>query len=301
MATLRDLTTVRSARDARHVGGMSEGAMDETLQDRNQMPATAARIYDYMLGGVHNFPADQEAARQLIEQFPVVPLAVRANRATLRRMVSYLARIGVRQFLDVGSGMPTQTSVHEVAEQIAPDSRVVYVDIDPVAVAESLDILDGNERVTAVRGDLRSPQTILDNPQLRQVLDFRQPIALLLMGILHFVPDDDRAHSSVTKLIDALPSGSYLAISHLAAETMAVTRTRDDSYEIVENIYRQRTATPLGARSFEQTSQFFARCTLEDPGLVWMTEWRPASEDPQDFVDDPRRCGWWAGLGRIDA
>jgi hypothetical protein len=275
--------------------------MDETLQERSEMPATAARIYDYMLGGTHNFPADQEAARQLMDQFPVVPLAVRANRATLRRMVSYLAGIGITQFLDIGSGMPTQSNVHEVVERIAPGARVVYVDIDPVAVAESLDILDGNEHSTAVLGDLLAPQAILDHPQVREVLDLSQPIALLLMGILHFVPDDTQAHTSVARLVDALPSGSYLAISHLAAETMEVTRTNEDSYQIVEDIYRQKTATPLGARSWEQTSQFFARCTLVEPGLVWMTQWRPAPDDPQDFVDDPRRCGWWAGLGKIDA
>ncbi len=274
--------------------------MDETLRERSQMPATAARIYDYMLGGTHNFPADQEAARQLMAQFPVVPLAVRANRAVLRRMVSYLAGIGVRQFLDIGSGMPTQSNVHEVAHHVAPGSRVVYVDIDPVAVAESLDILEGHEHSTAVMGDLLTPQAILDHPEVRKVLDLSQPVALLLMGILHFVPDDTRAHAAVAHLVDALPSGSYLAVSHLAAETMEVTRTREDSYQIVEDIYRQRTATPLGARSWEQTSQFFAQCTLVEPGLVWMTEWRPALDDPQDFADDPRRCGWWAGLGKID-
>jgi hypothetical protein len=274
--------------------------MDETLRERTVMPATAARIYDYMLGGTHNFPADQEAARQLVEQFPVVPLAVRANRATLRRMVSYLGGVGVRQFLDIGSGMPTQSNVHEVAYGVAPESRVVYVDIDPVAVSESLELLAGDDQTTAVLGDLRSPQAILDHKRVREVLDFNQPIALLLMGILHFVADDKVAMPSVAHLVDALPPGSHLAISHLAVEAMEVTRARDDSYEIVEDLYRRNTATPLGARTREQTSRFFERTTLVEPGLVWMTEWRPAPDDPQDFADDPRRSGWWAGLGRID-
>jgi hypothetical protein len=273
--------------------------MDETLQERTQMPATAARIYDYMLGGTHNFPADQQAARQLIEQFPVVPLAVRANRATLRRMVSYLSGVGVRQFLDIGSGMPTQSNVHEVAHSLAPESRVVYVDIDPVAVSESMELLAGIEHTTAVLGDLRAPQAILDHPQVRDVLDFDQPIALLLMGILHFVADDSVAFPSVAHLVDALPSGSYLAISHLAVEAMEVTRARDDSYEIVEDLYRRNTATPLGTRTREQVSRFFEGTTLVEPGVVWMTEWRPAPDDPQDFADDPRRSGWWAGLGRV--
>ncbi len=274
--------------------------MDETLRERSQKAATAARIYDYMLGGLRNFPADQEAARQLMEQFPVVPLAVRANRATLRRMVTYLTGIGIHQFLDIGSGMPTQSNVHEVAQQLDPESRVVYVDVDPVAVAESLDILDGNDHATAILGDLRDPQAILDHPQVRTVLDHNQPIALLLMGILHFVPDDARAHTSVAHLIAALPPGSYLAISHLASETMEVTRTREDSYQIVEDLYRRNTSTPLGARSREQIHEFFAPCTLIEPGLVWMTEWHPAPDDPQDFIDDPRRSGWWAGLGKIN-
>jgi hypothetical protein len=278
-----------------------EGAMSESPQARNQASATAARIYDYILGGVHNFPADREVARQLVEQFPVVPLAFRANRATMRRMVSYLTGVGVRQFLDIGSGMPTQLNVHEVAKSMAPDSRVVYVDIDPVAVAESLELLAGDGHATAVLGDLRSPQAILDHPQVHEVLDFDQPIALLLMGILHFVPDDEQARASIEHVVDALPPGSYLAISHLAAETTEVTKTRDDSYEIVEDLYRRTTATPVGARSWAQTSRLFVRSTLVEPGLVWMTEWRPDPDDPQDFADDPRRCGWWAGLGKLTA
>jgi hypothetical protein len=216
-------------------------------------------------------------------------------------MVSYLGGVGVRQFLDIGSGMPTQSNVHEVAHSIAPESRVVYVDIDPVAVSESLELLAGIDYTTAILGDLRSPQAILDHPRVRKVLDFNQPIALLLMGILHFVADDDVAMPSVAHLVDALPPGSHLAISHLAVETMEVTRTRDDSYEIVEDLYRRKTATPLGARTREQIGRFFERTTLVEPGLVWMTEWRPAPDDPQDFADDPRRSGWWAGLGKIHA
>jgi hypothetical protein len=178
---------------------------------------------------------------------------------------------------------------------------VVYVDIDPVAVSESLELLAGTDHATAVLGDLGSPQTILDHPRVREVLDFDQPIALLLMGILHFVADDNVAVPSVAHLVDALAPGSHLAISHLAVETMEVTRTRNDSYKIVEDLYRQRTATPLGARTREQIGRFFERTTLVEPGLVWMTQWRPSPDDPQDFADDPRRCGWWAGLGKIDA
>jgi S-adenosyl methyltransferase len=270
-----------------------------TRQDRrNDKPATAARIYDYILGGVHNFPADQEAARKLIAELPVVPAAARVNRAVLRRMVAYLAGIGVQQFLDVGSGMPTESNVHEIAQQLNPEARVVYVDIDPVAVSESLEILDGNKLATAVHGNLRAPHAILDNPQVREMLDFDQPIALMLMAMLHFVPDAD-AYEAVSQLIDGLPPGSHLALTHGATETVGFTRTKADGREIVEDLYQQKTATPFGLRSWEQTSKFFEHCTLVDPGLVWMTQWRPTPDDPNDFVDDPRRCTAWAGLGKV--
>lgn len=272
--------------------------MDDTAQDRNLKPATAARIYDYILGGVHYFPADEEAARKLVAEFPVIPFAVRANRITLRRMVTYLANEGVRQFLDIGSGMPTQSSVHEVAQAIAPDSRVVYVDIDPIAVAESQELLEGDDLVIAVRGDLRTPQEILDSPQIRALLDFDQPIALLLMGVLHFIADDETAYDAVARLRANLAPGSYIAVSHLASETMELTWSHNGSYEKVEQLYKERTATPLGARSHDKIARFFDGCVMVEPDLVWITQWRPAPDDPTDFADDPRRCGWWAGLGR---
>lgn len=270
--------------------------MDVTAHERNDKPATAARIYDFMLGGVHNFPADQQAAGKLLEQFPLAALSSQANRAVLRRMVSYLAGAGVSQFLDIGSGIPTQSNVHEVAQQIAPKARVVYVDIDPVAVAESLEILEGNELAIAVRGDFRAPQEILEHPQVRGLLDFSQPIALLLMGVLHFVAE---ASDPISHLLGSLPSGSYVAVSHLAAEGLAVGGISQDSVKIVQDSYKRQTATPVTVRTREQVMQFFAGCTLVDPGLVWMTEWRPAPGDPADFADDPRRSGWWAGLGKI--
>jgi hypothetical protein len=252
------------------------------------MPSTAARIYDYMLGGTHNFPADQEAARQLIEQFPVVPLAVRANRATLRRMVSYLSGIGVRQFLDVGSGMPTQSNVHEVAHSITPESRVVYVDIDPVAVSESLELLAGTDHATAVLGDLGSPQAILDHPRVREVLDFDQPVALLLMGILHFVADDNVAVPSVAHLVDALPSGSHLALSHGTADFVSAADAAKGPA-----IYRNATAQ-LSMRTREQVLRFFDGLELLEPGLVTAPLWRP---DTATSATDAE-VGIWAGVGR---
>ena len=271
----------------------------DAAQERNSKPATAARIWDYILGGVHNFPADQEAARKVIAEVPEIPAIARANRAVLRRMVSYMVANGVRQFLDIGSGMPTESNVHEVAQALAPDARVVYVDIDPVAVSESVEILNGNKLATALQGDLRAPQAILENPQVREMLDFDQPIALLLMAVLHFMPDDAHAYGAVSQLVDGLAPGSYLALTHAAVETMAHSGATEDSYNHVEDLYNQKTATPFGPRTWEQTSKFFERATLVDPGLVWFSQWRP-TEGAADFADDPRRSGGWAGLGVID-
>src|SRR5688572_15286219 len=143
-------------------------------------PATAARIYDYYLGGVHNFSADRAAAQQVTSVFPFIPTAARANRAFLGRAVRVLVAAGVRQFLDIGSGIPTVGNVHEIAQAVAPDARVAYVDIDPVAVSEGQELLAGNDRAVALLGDLRDPQAVLAHPGVRRLLDFGQPTALLL-------------------------------------------------------------------------------------------------------------------------
>jgi len=253
-------------------------------------------MYDYFLGGVHNFPVDREAARQVLAQYPLTALAVRANRAFLGRAVRFLVEAGVRQFLDLGSGMPTVGNVHEIAQQAAPEARVVYVDIDPVAVSESLELLAGNPLVTAIRGDVRAPKQILGHTEVRELLDFSQPIGLLMVALLHFVPDDDEAYRVVSTLVEALAPGSYLVISHsttdglnLSAET--VTRGRE--------IYRQQTATPIRPRSHAETARFFIATDLVEPGLVAAPLWRPALEDPRDFADNPAGSGFLAGIGQI--
>jgi hypothetical protein len=274
--------------------------MGSASVDPEQKRATAARIYDYVLGGINNFPADRAAAKLAIEQFPLIPARARDNRALLRRMVRYLVDAGVRQFLDIGSGMPTVGNVHEIAQGIAPESRVAYVDIDPVAVAESLEILAGDPGATAIQADLRAPQAILDHPHVRELLHFDQPIALLLFAVLHFVPDDTEAGDALAHLLAALPSGSYLAVSHTATEGFGLGSAGSDSVNIGKEIYRQRTATPITLRSREQVAKFFVGCSeVIGPGLVWMPEWRPDPNDPSEFADDPARSGTWAGLGRI--
>ncbi|MFI7608085.1 SAM-dependent methyltransferase [Micromonospora sp. NPDC049366] len=259
-------------------------------------PATAARIYDYYLGGTYNFPADREAAEKMMQVLPLGPKLAQTNRAFLRRAVRHLAESGVRQFLDIGSGIPTEGNVHEIVQQVAPDARVVYVDLDPVAVAESLELLDGNAHADAIRGDLRDPQSILSHPQVRALIDFDRPVALILAAVLHFVPDDEVAYDAVGRLRAALAPGSYLVMSHATADEGE--RPQDD-LDVAHEIYRQRTATPLGLRSRSQLERFFAGLDLVEPGLVWLPQWRPAPDDPQYFTADPKQSSGLAAVGRV--
>jgi SAM-dependent methyltransferase len=267
--------------------------MTGSTGDTTRKPATAARIYDYYLGGIHNFAADQEAARLLVTQFPCIPAVAKANRAFLRRAVAYLVDAGIRQFLDIGSGIPTEGNVHEIAQQVAPDTRVVYVDIDPMAVAESQDLLAGNESATAIRGDVSDPRGILDHPEVRRLLDPRQPFGLLLVSVLHFVPEDKVAYDAVAELVAALPPGGYLAVSHAASEAF------DNLFEQAADqtdVYRQQTPTPGTSRTRSEVERFFTGLDLVEPGVVRLAEWRP---DPAAPADDPQGGrGSWAGVAR---
>jgi trans-aconitate methyltransferase len=265
------------------------------MDDATQKPATSARIYDYYLGGVHHFPADRDAAEQVAAVYPFVPATARANRAFLRRAVGTLVDLGIRQFLDIGSGIPTSGNVHEIAQARVPDARVVYVDIDPVAVAESLELLEGNRFAAVIRADLREPRAILAHPAVRRLLDFTAPIGLLLAAVLHFVPEDDEAYGAVEYLVHALPSGSYLAVSHVASESfLPVTEASPPQ----EDVYRSRTATPGTVRTRADVARFFTGLELIEPGLVWADEWRP---DPDHEVPETMARyggGIWAAVGR---
>jgi S-adenosyl methyltransferase len=267
--------------------------MDHTVRNTTQKPATAARIYDYYLGGIHNFPADEEAARVLVTQFPCIPAVARANRAFLCRAVRYLVDAGVRQFLDIGSGIPTAGNVHEIAQAADPGARVVYVDIDPMAVMESLEILDGNESATAVQGDLRDAPAILRHPEVHRLLDFSQPVGLLLVSVLHFVPDDAAAYDAVAQYRAALPSGGYLVLSHASSEAFEhLYQQASDK----QDVYRQQTPTPGTSRTRADVERFFTGLELVDPGVVRLGEWRPdpVAADPDLTGGD----GSWAGIGR---
>ena|GEM_PF-1030593 len=201
---------------------------------------SAARMYDYYLGGSHNFASDREAAEQVIRAIPNVRQIAVANRAFVRNAVRHLLDLGVRQFLDIGSGLPTVGSVHEIAQVVDPRARVVYVDIDPVAIVHAGHLLAGNERAVAIVADLRHPEAILSHRQVRETLDLTQPVGLLLVSMLHFLPDAD-AYPAVAHLRSILAAGSGLVISHVAAEGMA--RQNSDAAAVVY----QRSTAPGGA------------------------------------------------------
>jgi trans-aconitate methyltransferase len=246
-------------------------------------------MYDYYLGGVHNFVADREAADAVVERFPFIPEAARANRAFVVNAVRHLAESGIRQFLDIGSGIPTVDNVHSVARQVHPDTRVAYVDIDPVAVAESIDILDGDGLAVAVRGDVQRPQAVVEHAEVRRLLDFDEPIGVILAAVLHFVPEHQVADDAVIKLIESVAPGSQFAISHSAAESFAL-------FTATEDVYRRRTSTPGTIRTREEVERLFTGLELLDPGVVWVQEWRPGAA--VERVENARAGGIWAGVGR---
>jgi S-adenosyl methyltransferase len=254
-----------------------------------------ARIYDYLLGGKDNFPADRDVAEQLLAIAPVARDVVEDNRAFLRRAVRFLtSEAGIRQFIDLGSGLPTQGNVHEVAQADATDARVVYVDNDAMVVTHSRALLAGDNTV-AVQADLREPESVLAHPEVRQLIDFDQPVALLLMAILHFVPDDEDPFGIVARFRDALPAGSYVAISHgtrdiparpdMSAEEMTEMGTK------VERLYQLTTAS-LVTRTHAEVKRFFDGLDLLDPGVVEIQRWRPDGQRPM------LPGGFYGGVGR---
>ncbi|MEU1606780.1 SAM-dependent methyltransferase [Micromonospora matsumotoense] len=250
---------------------------------------SVARAYDYWLGGSHNFEVDREFARQALAAVPDLRLVARANREFLHRAVRFMLDEGIRQFLDIGSGIPTVGNVHEIAQQVDPDSRVVYVDIDPVAVTHSTHILAGQPNAVALLEDLRHPEAILDHPEVRRLLDLDRPVGLLLVSVVHAVPDQDDPYGLIRRLWTALAPGSCVAISHVT------TDSRPD--EMGEGARLSgRTNTPVTARTRAQVEDFFAGLDLVEPGVVWSPLWRP--ESSADVGEHPERMSFYVGVGR---
>jgi hypothetical protein len=249
-----------------------------------------ARMYDYFLGGYHNFAIDRAAAEQILAVEPDFALILRANRAFLRRAVTFVVDTGIRQFLDLGSGIPTVGSVHEVAQTIDPATRVVYVDVDPIATVLSRDILAGNPRAAAIQANATDPDTLLRDPDVKRMLDMSQPVAVLLVAFLHLVADDDEAARAVRYLRDAIAPGSCLAITH------ATDRFNPERSAKTATVFTRATSR-VTLRSREQVQRYFEGFELVEPGIVPTPSWRPESDDDL-FVKEPERAQAFAGVGR---
>jgi SAM-dependent methyltransferase len=238
---------------------------------------SAARMYDYYLGGSHNFAADRELAEQALKAWPETPYMCRANRAFLRRAVTFLAEQGVDQFLDLGSGIPTSGNVHEIAEAVLPEARTVYVDCDAVAYAHGRALLAGNPRAGYVRADLRDPEAVLSSPEVTRMLDLSRPVAVLMLMTLHFVPDDDDPAGIVAEYREAVAPGSYLVFSHgtneyRPADTGGITK-----------VYTQA-SHGIVPRDRAQIRDLATGWELLEPGLTDVILWRP---EPAALEDDP--------------
>ncbi|MFD3523955.1 SAM-dependent methyltransferase [Streptomyces sp. NPDC058653] len=244
-----------------------------------------ARIYDYLLGGKDNYEVDQEAGDQLAVAAPEVRIGVRANRAFLQRAVRHVVGSGVRQILDVGTGLPTSPNVHETAQEVAPDVRIAYVDNDPIVNAHANALLDRSGGTSIVLADLRDPGAILDHPEVRRVIDFDEPVALLLVAILHFLTDDEQPEQVVATLRDALPAGSFLVLSHATGDFA----DRSDA----QAVYNNATAS-LNLRPRARVERFFDGFELIGPGLAQVPFWRPDAPPPPGS----ETIGFFGGVAR---
>lgn len=244
-----------------------------------------ARIYDYLLGGKDNYEVDQRAGDELAAVAPEVRMGLRANRAFLRRAVRYVVGSGVRQILDIGTGLPTSPNVHEIAHEVAPDVRVAYVDNDPIVKVHADALLSRSGSTSIVLADLRDPRAIVDHPDVRQVIDFDEPVALLLVAVVHFLTDAEDPEQTVATLRDALPAGSFLVLSH-ATDDFA---DRSDA----QAVYNKATAT-LNLRSRAEIERFFTGFQPVEPGLTQVPFWHPDSRPPAGSEE----IGFYGGVAR---
>lgn len=244
-----------------------------------------ARVYDYLLGGRHHFEVDRQAGDVLAARAPEARMSVLANRAFMQRAVRHVVGAGVRQILDIGSGLPTAPNIHETARQTAPDVRVVCVDNDPVVKTHTDTLLTRSGASGIVLADLREPGAVLDHPEVRRIIDFDQPVALFLVAVLHFVTDAEKPARIVAALRDALPDGSFLVLSHATGD-LADRRA-------AQAVYDKATAT-MNLRSRAEVGRFFDGFDLVEPGLVQVPYWRPDAPPPARSQE----VGFYGGVGR---
>ncbi|WP_372492047.1 SAM-dependent methyltransferase [Kineosporia corallincola] len=248
----------------------------------------SARMYDYWLGGKDNYAADRQLADLFLQKIPSMREMARANRDFVNRAARVLAADGVRQFLDIGTGIPTSPNLHETAQAVAPDAHVVYADNDPVVLAHARALMVSNEvgQVAYIAADLRRPERILSDPQLREQLDLDRPVALMLIAVLMLIDDQDDVQGAVAQLREALPSGSYLALTH---------PTADFDPPVVGEVTASARATGMTfvPRTKAEVAGFFGDWELTEPGIVPVRAWRPDGE-----VTDPESAWYWAGVAR---
>jgi hypothetical protein len=250
-----------------------------------------ARVYDCSLGGFHNFTSDRQLVDKMREMMPEALLMARANRAFLTRAVRFCLQAGVRQFLDIGSGIPTSGNVHEVARQIDPGSRVVYVDSDPVAVAHSQAILGADDKAAMIEADLREPKRILQDPAVRRLINFDEPLALMMVAVLHFIRDEEDPAGMIDQFAEPLAAGSYLILSHGTADGPPQAQMNR-----VTDLYRRSVADPT-MRSRDDVVALFGGFELIPPGVTWPDQWVQSEEDAPRPGAEPL-CGYYAGVGR---
>ena len=271
--------------------GQGTGTDPELPPEINTDVAHPARVYDYWLGGKDNFPADRALAEMMIQAIPNMRGLAAANRAFLRRAVRYLAaEAGVRQFLDIGTGIPTSPNVHEVAQEVAPGTRVVYVDNDPIVLAHARALLTSQDagETAFIMADLREPKSILDHPTLAATLDLGQPVAVMLVAVLMYFrdTDDPNPFEMVATVMERMPSGSYLAVTHPTPDF--------NPEETAQAVAAAEAAgITLVPRGQAEIARFFGDLDLVDPGVTPVLAWRP-DEPPAD----PQSAYYWAGIAR---
>jgi hypothetical protein len=281
---------------------------DEMAADRHDTPTpppgavdmsvpNPARIYDYLLGGAHNFAVDRETADRVMAAGRVGPKIAWANRSFLRRSVRYMIAEGIDQFLDLGSGIPTAGNVHEIAQATNPAARVVYVDSDPVAVTHARQLLAGNDNATILDADLRDTDAVLRAADATGLVDLSRPVGILLVAVFHFIPDSADPAGILHRYCDVARGGGLLALSHYTDE--AYTAEKRERSRIGVQEYQQRTRTAPVPRNGDQLNELLAGLDVVEPGIVWAPEWRP---DPGDEVpDDPSETEIRAMVARIPA
>ncbi|WP_433479543.1 SAM-dependent methyltransferase [Spirillospora sp. CA-142024] len=263
---------------------------EQTLDAVDPHTPNVPRMYDYLLGGKDNYAADREAADEVIRHAPDTPFLARENRAFLRRAVRFLAESGIRQFIDIGSGLPTQGNVHEIAHQVAPESHVVYVDREPVVLAHGRALLAGTPEVTVIQGDARRPGDILDDAELNRLIDFDRPVAVLMLAVLHFIGDGDDPPGIVARFRDAMAPGSHLVVSHVTGDFDADSRVQNAGAVYEKATYQ------ITLRSRADVTRLFDGFEFLEPGLTTLSMWRP---DPGTTIP-PRADQQWcyAAVGR---